>query len=278
MELDYLKELMPVIYGEKSIRLLNLDVRQPNAVCFNVHWHERIEVIFVKSGKLNLFVDGKKYLLEKNGTAVIMPGKLHNGISGERGVVYTVVMFDIASFMNKTPAASKYFNTASLDRSVFECISYNLAIKNTVENIEKHYYSDDSTDSIRIISDIYTLIAEIYRTMFIRTVGSNKSDKKFDNVLGYIEENFCENITSKSLSAEFGYDQAYFCRKFKAITGISPVKYINILRLEKAQKLLAQTKNSVSEIALLCGFKDANYFTRCFKTQFGITPTEAIPN
>lgn len=272
MELDYLKELTPVIYGEKAVRLLAMDV-PPDCLCFQPHWHERIELILVKKGQLHLTLDGADYVLEANDTAVIMPRKLHSGISGNAGVRYSVVMFDLSSFMNKTPIASRYLSASLAGDFAFEGTVCPSAIKRAVENIETHYASDRPADALHIISDVYALLADLYGTVPENPSPRPSCDPAFAAVLNYVGDHFCDKITPAGLSRRFGYDEAYFCRKFKAVTGLTPLRYITILRLEKAQELLSD-ENTVAQTAHLCGFGDANYFTRCFKAQYGITPTQ----
>ena len=55
--------------------------------------------------------------------------------------------------------------------------------------------------------------------------------------------------------------------------GISPLKYINEVRIKKAKVLLQTRDNSVSEVAMAVGFNDVNHFGRMFKKQYGITPS-----
>ena len=52
------------------------------------------------------------------------------------------------------------------------------------------------------------------------------------------------------------------------------MNYIQILRLETAKEKIKSGNFKISEISALCGFKDASYFTRCFKKRYGMTPTE----
>lgn len=63
-----------------------------------------------------------------------------------------------------------------------------------------------------------------------------------------------------------------FIHVFTAENGISPKKYIMSIRMKKAAELLENTLLPVSEVALLTGFPDQNYFSRCFKKYFGIPP------
>ena len=92
----------------------------------------------------------------------------------------------------------------------------------------------------------------------------------------YIEENAAQEISIDMLCRKFGYTAAHLCRKFKNATGLSPMTYLKIYRLELAQKKLENRTTGISDIATECGFSDANYFTRCFKKHFGVPPIQYI--
>ncbi len=63
-------------------------------------------------------------------------------------------------------------------------------------------------------------------------------------------------------------------RKLDALTGCSPNKFIRIIRLKKAKQLLKSDEDSISSVAIDCGFSDPGYFSRVFKQEFGVTPNE----
>ena len=63
-------------------------------------------------------------------------------------------------------------------------------------------------------------------------------------------------------------------RKMKQMMGTSPMEFLREARIRKAAKLLTTSGKNVSEIAYRCGFSDPKYFSKCFKTTFGQTPTE----
>jgi AraC-like DNA-binding protein len=56
------------------------------------------------------------------------------------------------------------------------------------------------------------------------------------------------------------------------------MKYIQVLRLEEAKKLISKSNSSIKDIALSCGFSDVAYFTNCFKRLYQITPTQMREN
>ena len=108
----------------------------------------------------------------------------------------------------------------------------------------------------------------------VRQINALPAQKGFDQAVAYINDHYTEDISSASLSERFGYDESYFCRKFKKQTGLTVMKYIQILRIEKARKLLTETELSIQAISRQCGFADTAYFTNRFKSICHMTPTQ----
>lgn len=91
-------------------------------------------------------------------------------------------------------------------------------------------------------------------------------------VLELIDAALDARLTIESLAREVGLSPAHFSRAFRESLGQPPHRYLLALRLERARRLLATTRASLSEIAQRAGFADQAHFTRLFKRAFGITP------
>ena len=93
-------------------------------------------------------------------------------------------------------------------------------------------------------------------------------------VLRRIRTDYAQPLTLAQLAAEAALEPKYFCRVFRQITGRTPIDYLNYYRVECAAELLCSTSDSVTEVALACGFGDVSYFGRLFRRQKGKTPGE----
>ncbi len=76
------------------------------------------------------------------------------------------------------------------------------------------------------------------------------------------------------LCQDVGMSRSQLFRKLKAITDFSPVEFIRMLRIKRAGQIITQNSNSISEVAYMVGFSDLDYFRKCFKSQFGVTPSK----
>lgn len=101
-------------------------------------------------------------------------------------------------------------------------------------------------------------------------------DEKFlANVTRLIEEHISDselNVNMLCDLAAISNKQMY--RKLKQLTGITPVEYIKSIRMKKAAMLLKQKKFTVAEVMYMVGFSNHSYFSKCFQSEFGLTPKQ----
>jgi AraC family transcriptional regulator len=94
------------------------------------------------------------------------------------------------------------------------------------------------------------------------------------HVIDYIEENIQENITLTSISGKFNISEYHFDRLFNTIVGKSLKQYILGRKLTTASHKLNFTNESIIEVALNLGFEYPEVFSRAFKKQFGMSPSD----
>ena len=82
------------------------------------------------------------------------------------------------------------------------------------------------------------------------------------------------DLNVESMAVDLGFERTQLYRKIKAITNYSPVELMRNLRLKKARHLLKTTDKSVSEVCYEVGFSTPAYFTKCYREQYGETPSE----
>ncbi len=93
-------------------------------------------------------------------------------------------------------------------------------------------------------------------------------------VLTYINANYNKKITLDMLSAISGYSKSRLSHLFAEITGTTPIRYQNGVRLKISCEMLMYTKYNIKEIALNCGFSDQLYYSRIFRKRYGTSPSE----
>jgi two-component system response regulator YesN len=103
---------------------------------------------------------------------------------------------------------------------------------------------------------------------------SKKNDLVMEKCIDYIEKNYAEDLSLEKVAEMFFFNPSYFSTLFKSHTNINFSQYLLNVRLRNGRRLLEKTDCKVYEIAARIGYKDAKYFNRVFKKEFGMTPDE----
>lgn len=101
-----------------------------------------------------------------------------------------------------------------------------------------------------------------------------KINHHVEKIKRYLIDNLSNKIDISALACEMNLNPVYCGALFKKIEGISIAQYVNQMRIQKATELLREGTSTVSEVAELCGFNDAYYFSRVFKQIMHTSPTK----
>lgn len=97
---------------------------------------------------------------------------------------------------------------------------------------------------------------------------------EINRVISYMHKHIAEKITLEELARYINLSPGCFSKQFKAITGSSPIDYLNELRINKAKAMLINSHLSITDIALMSGFKSSAYFATCFLEKYKLTPSD----
>ena len=105
-------------------------------------------------------------------------------------------------------------------------------------------------------------------------VRSSFVESEMNQALNYFQEGYYTPISVEDYASSRGMSTSWFIRSFKDFTGVTPMHYILALRIANAQSLLENTDYTVAEISRLVGYEDQLYFSRLFKKQNGLSPSQ----
>lgn len=107
------------------------------------------------------------------------------------------------------------------------------------------------------------------------TIRSVKNNALIESVIAYLNDNYTDpDITLNSTAGQFYVNSSYLSRLFKQQTGTAFIRYLTELRLNRAAKLLTTTSERSYAVAQEVGFRDAKYFSTCFRKYFGVTAND----
>jgi signal transduction histidine kinase/ligand-binding sensor domain-containing protein/DNA-binding response OmpR family regulator len=160
------------------------------------------------------------------------------------------------------------------------------SIENRLEGVESgaDAYITKPFNSTYVVKRVMKLIEQremlkkCYSKDFILHKGLVSTDKDkifFEKVEKILEENFRNsNFTIDRFFELSGVRRTLFFRKVKSMTGFSPNEMIKIRRLKESARLLQKEDLTVSEVSYKVGFEDPYYFSKCFKSHFGKSPSQ----
>lgn len=244
---------------------------------FPVHWHEEIELLYVKSGMLTVCVSDVKYNCGTNTLCLVNPKELHYMETNGDEVDYYAILFPIEFIAFQADDA--------LEKEIFlplknGTMTFRSLIERTKFTMDFKMEFDKIIELNMLKPAFYELDTRIYLLQIFRKLlalpdsfCSNVKNSDFSReMLTYIREHFEEKLTLPDIAAYFHMSAKYLSRYFKQHFNINFSDYVNKLRLSKAKKLLDTTDYSITEISLMCGYPSISYFIRSFRNAYGSTP------
>lgn len=101
-----------------------------------------------------------------------------------------------------------------------------------------------------------------------------QSESVISKAKTYIRENFANELSLDEVSRYVNISPYYFSKLFKEEAGENFIEYLTRIRIAHAKELLKNPELSIKEICLMSGYSDPNYFSRLFKKQEDVTPSE----
>ena len=250
----------------------------PHAFQIPVHWHDEMEIIYVRKGPLTVEIDGQKFTGEDGSVFIASPGVLHMMSAPDTPVDYFTFIFplEFISFQTKDALEDEVFfplrnHTRGFRPEVADRKLLGKLIPILDELVEENRKMGTHRQiQVRIrLLQMMDLLVEYSQLEELTRNASGELEKE---ILLYIQDNYHDNIGLAELSEHFHLSEKYISRYFKEHFHITLSQYINHLRLEHARQLLEESAASVTEVAMCSGYQNVSYFIRSFKKMYGVSP------
>jgi AraC-like DNA-binding protein/quercetin dioxygenase-like cupin family protein len=249
------------------------------------HWHHEFEIIYISRGSGIFKIDNIAYIVEQGNLLIINSQELHSAFcDNEEGCDYYAFVFnmnylsgekgDICEKKYIAPLLArrrKFTNYISANKEwEIECIEIVKRIVNAFSKKNAYY-------ELYIKGCLFQMMNVMYVNNSIKEV-QNNYDKGSENiestkkVIEYIEKNYSNEISIDDLAQIANLSKYHFIRTFSLIIGVSPIKYINLIRVNEAANLLQSGHSNITEVANKCGFDNVSYFIKTFKSYKRETP------
>lgn len=142
-----------------------------------------------------------------------------------------------------------------------------LNLYSSYKKIEEYSFKPSESSYYAIMSELYFILSKI-------VMSDNQKDIILNNAIKIINENFHDpSFFCKNISDMLNISESYLRARFKKVFGISPSRYMTMIRMQEAVTLLSSNV-SITETALMVGYSDIFQFSKAYKKYFGYPPSE----
>lgn len=252
------------------------------------HWHEEYEISFISKGRL-LYRAGDKNLILKEGDGLfINSGTLHAQPAAQTSEAFRkddIVFHGRLIYGSRyTVFWEKYVRPIASSGAFMPYIHFHGDVKwqkeiidliqKVIELSHKRPYGYEFYVR-ETLSQIFLLLGRNKKELMPETPGENFQEMlHVKKILGFIQNNYSEEITLKDLASGASICEREVQRAFQNVIHQSPIQYLIQYRIGKACQMLDTGEQSIIEICNSCGFSSPSYFSKTFKKIVGCTPTE----
>lgn len=253
---------------------------------FPVHYHDFFEIIFIVKGTMKVVIERQEFFPQMSDIVLVPPKTEHGFFQNESDeCFYYTILFNIELIDNDEKSATykkylvPYKNKAELkEYFIKKGTAFSAKIFPSVTYLIRHRHERYTTNELMIKSKLCELIFYFQEILVEDKIRDIKNSEKLNvtrlkPVLNYIYQNFNRKISVREIADYAGYSESYFMTLFKKTTNLSVVDFINQIRIKRAGQLLCETDLRVSEISMQVDFGNFSYFIRCFKKEFGKSPS-----
>lgn len=274
-----LKESKP--HGTKAYPYTQYHVQKNrSALHIPVHWHEEIEIIYIKKGKLRISIEGELYEGAPGEIYLVNPGELHYMETSSIPADYYTILFplEFVSFRTSDDVETDFMNPFREKRML---LIHDVNEKHSVGKMEQTLWdliemneSKNGMYQLRTKAQLIELLAKFAEEDCFYESKIRKNSNLQRDMISYIQDRFTDKLTLGMLAEEFHMSEKYISRYFKEKFSIGFMQYIGHLRMERAKILLQDSDLSVMDVALASGYPSVNFFIRNFKEQYNMTPLQ----
>ncbi|HJB17554.1 MAG TPA: AraC family transcriptional regulator [Candidatus Blautia excrementipullorum] len=246
------------------------------------HWHEELEMIYIKEGTLKLQVPFREAVMNAGDMAVINGNTLHHASADPQSQVQSFVFSSLLLCGTGTSVFAMRYLRPLMTSPAFSCVIFSGEETAAAEEFREafsalgeeafgyEFYVRERLS--HIILETYQLLE---KDLSLPESAENLDTARMEKMLTYIHEHYGESIFLRDIADVAGIGERECLRCFKRTIGESPMQYLMKYRLmQSADFLLSRPSESISDIAGECGFDYPSYYAKQFKRLYQCTPGE----
>lgn len=252
------------------------EVKKAGYVMPSHHCHPYFELFYIESGACRFFIENNIHDMHSGDFMLIPPQVLHYTRYSFGDCKRNIVFFredDVwESVKQLLPQQTDFFS----EMRIFQVPeAHREQIAALLLRMVKEEKIGDKRSSLMLqtlLQELFLLCSRECRFPQDMPVHIHTTDQQIVQAAQFISSHYPESIAMADIAKAAGYSPNYLSRKFREAAGIGVHEYLVFIRLQHAALELITTNDSITEIALRCGFSDSNYFKDAFKKRYGVTP------
>lgn len=255
------------------------------------HCNEGVKIAYLARGSMVLKVDGHSHELTEGQMFVVRPWQLHQfGDPHVAASQIVWVLFDVGVRRPHEdwlwpdwmawPERDTARLTTLLSRNEQHVLTASRDVARSFAEIAEVVEGDDIAGSetrLRLLISLMLLqfMEQLERQGPVLDAELASSKRTVQIFLQRLPHALDEPWTLENMAAECGLSRTQFSQHCQSLTNMTPVRYLQMVRLDAAKRSLAERATAtVTEIALECGFSSSQYFATCYKRRFGFSPQQ----
>lgn len=241
-----------------------------------VHNHREFEIVLIRHGSCEVTLNCHEFTAREGDLVLVNPYVIHSlRLPPGRSVGHDCVCLDLSLLDDPVMQSALENGRLSIAGPVTREHPQHAALQEHFTALIRDIQNKPPYWHYRAKGHLLFLFAALLSCQ-LQDMPQPEADKSrfCREILEYLNDQYQNEISSSTAAAYFSYNQSHFCRLFKSLFGRSFREYLNIFRLSMAKSMLSDTAMSITDIAASCGFQSSGYFTRMFKDEFGILPSQ----
>ena len=249
------------------------------------HWHEDIEWVYIRSGQMNYYMNGKRVLLNTGEALMVNSRQMHYGYS-ENGqdCDFIRILCHPKIFITNSVLYQSYIapvlSNPSLEylhlKPEFPEDAEALQLLPEILRIKKEHPAAYEIEAAALLSLLWCRLLRSHPMMPNEAAAKPKEPDLLvqRDMVSYIYSHYSESINLDEMAAAGKVCRNKCCQIFRRYLNQSPIDFLNHYRLEVSCHLLNNTKLSIAEICTACGFNHQSYYSKIFLRTYSCSPRD----
>ncbi|MBQ1246720.1 MAG: helix-turn-helix domain-containing protein [Clostridiales bacterium] len=248
---------------------------------YPVHRHSCLEITIPIEKSYTYIFDDRTIILKEKEILFVPPDMLHK-IAGTKSGIRFIYLFNV-DFLKG------FFDYSEFQKLIKEPLLitpdthpdiYSLIFEKFMEINDLYFFYSTTVKEISIFGKLMDVFGMLMKKDYSDSLAVIQNDKqrevyiKFKTLAEWLAMHSSENISMDEAATHVGYSKFHFARLFKEYTGMTFNDYQTTLKLKEVERQLADTDLQISDIAMSCGFNNLTSLSRCFKKQYGCSPSQ----